>query len=274
MDWSPMWVPLDRTVGCDWTTRGFNAPVYLKPLRDSSVQMRRLVNGPSAVRRRWVPMDRKRYLCKSGATSMHARRVSEGAPVVGVSNCITVLVILTMSILQVLRREVAPLCTLGVIVANIVTKALKQVVKQTLPPSVWRRPLGSRRDSSKDPGFPSSHTSIMTFISVYFALYLGLHLGWPFREAALVAVLPSGTMAAARIWDKDHTIQQTLGGVAWGCCMGMWWALIGPRLRGILEWAEPQPWALVILCFGVGLPMFTKPLGVKLPSKVRLVFKR
>ena len=177
------------------------------------------------------------------------------APVV-VSNLITVTVILTMSLLQVLRREVAPLCTLGVIVANIVTKGLKQLVMRTLPASVWRRPEGSRRDSSKDPGFPSSHTSIMTFISVYFALYLGLHLGCPFKKAVVVAVLPSGTMAAARIWDKDHTIQQTIGGVAWGCCMGMWWALIGPRLRGILEWAEPQPWALVVLCFGVACLQF------------------
>ena len=184
-------------------------------------------------------------------TKSSPQTATERPRVVGLSNVITVAVILTMSILQVLRREVAPLGTLGVIVANIVTKALKQLVKRTLPASIWRRPEGSRRDSMKDPGFPSSHTSNMTFISVYFALYLGLHLGCPFKKAVFVAILPSGAMAAARIWDKDHTIQQTLGGVAWGCCMGLWWALIGPRLRGILEWAQPQPWALVVLCFGV-----------------------
>ena len=53
---------------------------------------------------------------------------------------------------------------------------------------------------------------------VYFALYLWLHLGYPFFRAALVAVLPSGFMAAARIRDQDHTLQQTIGGVLWGTC--------------------------------------------------------
>eukprot|EP00931_Biecheleriopsis_adriatica_P106052 TRINITY_DN80563_c0_g1_i1.p1 TRINITY_DN80563_c0_g1~~TRINITY_DN80563_c0_g1_i1.p1 ORF type:complete len:279 (-),score=26.59 TRINITY_DN80563_c0_g1_i1:20-826(-) len=178
---------------------------------------------------------------------------------IGFSNAITATVILTMSLLQVVRRDVAPLCTLGVIVANVITKALKLGVRQTLPASLWQRPAGSSRDS-RDPGFPSSHTSIMTFVSVYFALYLWLHLGLPCATAAFVAIVPSALMACARICDRDHTPAQTLGGLVWGCSLGLWWALIGPRLRGILEWAEPQPWAMVVLCFAVGLPMFTKPL--------------
>ncbi|CAK9116618.1 unnamed protein product [Durusdinium trenchii] len=179
------------------------------------------------------------------------QRGDQWAPLVGWSNLLTVLVILTMSLLQVLKREVAPLCTLGVILANFITKGLKILVKcLDSTGTLWRRPSNSRR-APEDPGFPSSHTSIMTFISVYFALYLWLHLGYPFFRAALVAVLPSGFMAAARIRDQDHTLQQTIGGVLWGTCMGLWWALIGPRLRGILEWAEPQPWALVVLCFAV-----------------------
>ncbi|CAJ1364066.1 unnamed protein product [Effrenium voratum] len=164
----------------------------------------------------------------------------------------------------VVRRDVAPLCTLGVIVSNLLTKGLKLLVRQTLPDSVWRRPDLSSRDV-RDPGFPSSHTSNMTFISVYFALYLWLHLGYPPGNSALVATVPSMTMAFARIQDKDHTLPQTLAGLVWGACLGMWWALIGPRLRGILEWAHPQPWALVVLCFFVGLPMFTKPLGIRVP---------
>ncbi|CAK9036087.1 4-dihydroxy-2-butanone 4-phosphate synthase (DHBP synthase) [Durusdinium trenchii] len=204
----------------------------------------------------------------SGATTDEARGAfgshgDQWAPLVGWSNLLTVLVILTMSLLQVLKREVAPLCTLGVILANFITKGLKILVKcLDSTGTLWRRPSNSRR-APEDPGFPSSHTSIMTFISVYFALYLWLHLGYPFFRAALVAVLPSGFMAAARIRDQDHTLQQTIGGVLWGTCMGLWWALIGPRLRGILEWAEPQPWALVVLCFAVGLPIFTKPLVLR-----------
>ena len=50
------------------------------------------------------------------------------------------------------------------------------------------------------------------------ALYLWLHLGMKLWQAALVAILPSGAMACARIWDQDHTLQQTLGGVVWGAC--------------------------------------------------------
>ncbi|CAE8725755.1 unnamed protein product [Polarella glacialis] len=170
-----------------------------------------------------------------------------------------------MSILQLVRRDMAPLCTLGVIAANVLTKALKLGVKMALPPVIWQRPVGSTRNE-EDPGFPSSHTSIMTFVCVYFAIYFRLHLGYSFAFATLVAIGPSSLMAAARIWDKDHTPLQTLAGLVWGSSLGAWWALIGPRLRGILEWAEPQPWAMVVLCFAVGLPMFTKPLGVRLPG--------
>ncbi|CAJ1364065.1 unnamed protein product [Effrenium voratum] len=213
----------------------------------------------------WTPAPRNGPPCK---VWLRARRASKGQAastrVVGLSNCITVLVILSMSLLQVVRRDVAPLCTLGVIVSNLLTKGLKLLVRQTLPDSVWRRPDLSSRDV-RDPGFPSSHTSNMTFISVYFALYLWLHLGYPPGNSALVATVPSMTMAFARIQDKDHTLPQTLAGLVWGACLGMWWALIGPRLRGILEWAHPQPWALVVLCFFVGLPMFTKPLGIRVP---------
>ncbi|CAL1174057.1 unnamed protein product [Cladocopium goreaui] len=172
----------------------------------------------------------------------------------------------TMSFLQVVRREVAPLGTLGVIVANFLTKGLKLLVKRYGPEFLWRRPKESTRKAG-DPGFPSSHTSNMTFISVYFALYLWLHLNWLPERSLLVALIPSSAMAAARICDKDHTVQQTIAGVLWGALLGLWWALIGPRLRGILEWAQPQPWALVVLCFVVGLPMFTKPLGLRLLPK-------
>eukprot|EP00435_Cladocopium_sp_Y103_P051903 s876_g16.t1 len=136
------------------------------------------------------------------------------------------------------------------------------------PEVLWRRPKESTRKAG-DPGFPSSHTSNMTFISVYFALYLWLHLNWLPERSLLVALIPSSAMAAARICDKDHTLQQTIAGVIWGALLGLWWALIGPRLRGILEWAQPQPWALVVLCFVVGLPMFTKPLGLRLLPRSR-----
>eukprot|EP00933_Yihiella_yeosuensis_P037508 TRINITY_DN31478_c0_g1_i1.p1 TRINITY_DN31478_c0_g1~~TRINITY_DN31478_c0_g1_i1.p1 ORF type:complete len:174 (-),score=23.23 TRINITY_DN31478_c0_g1_i1:98-619(-) len=155
---------------------------------------------------------------------------------------------------------------MGVIFANLVTKALKFGIKQVGPERLWRRPEESTRNLDSDPGFPSSHTSIMTFVSVYFALYLALHLGCATRVSVAVAIGPSLLMALARIWDKDHTPLQTLGGVVWGSFLGTAWALIGPRFRGILEWAQPQPWAMVILCFAVGLPMFTKPLGVILPG--------
>lgn len=188
------------------------------------------------------------------------------AQIIGFSNLITVMVILTMSFLQVVRREVAPLGTLGVIVANFLTKGLKLLVKRYGHEFLSRRPKESTRKAG-DPGFPSSHTSNMTFISVYFALYLWLHLNWLPERSLLVALIPSSAMAAARICDKDHTLQQTIAGVLWGALLGLWWALIGPRLRGILEWAQPQPWALVVLCFVVGLPMFTKPLGLRLLPK-------
>eukprot|EP00434_Breviolum_minutum_P013651 symbB.v1.2.012035.t1/scaffold756.1/size166813/5 len=253
---SPMELALCRSVGC----HGFLA--FHRPGRWAWRKEAKLV--PSAnfgggttlcqVHRGNTPSWRhlrSRRFAKPGET---------GAPIIGFSNLITVLVILTMSCLQVLRREVAPLGTIGVIVANFLTKGLKLLIKRLGPESLWKRPAESTRDPL-DPGFPSSHTSNMSFISVYFALYLWLHLGLPPQQSILVAVIPSFAMAAARIWDKDHTLQQTIGGVLWGASLGTWWALIGPRLRGILEWAQPQPWALVVLCFAVGLPMFTKPLG-------------
>ena len=53
---------------------------------------------------------------------------------------------------------------------------------------------------------------------VYFALYFWLHLGYPLQNSLLVALIPSGSMAFARIKDQDHTLQQTIGGVLWGTC--------------------------------------------------------
>merc|ERR1712187_251 len=96
------------------------------------------------------------------------------------------------------------------------TKLLKLIVQRTCPASMWMRPASSSRDSLKDPGFPSSHTSMMTFISVYFAWYLHIHRDWGSSGTAVVAVVPPLLMAGARIWDADHTLLQTIAGVIWG----------------------------------------------------------
>ena len=101
-------------------------------------------------------------MCRPPRCQRHALGPREKP--LGLSNIITVLVILTMSSLQVLRREVAPLGTIGVIASNFLAKALKLLVKSSCPRSLWQRPEGSTREKS-DPGFPSSHTSNMTFIS-------------------------------------------------------------------------------------------------------------
>mmetsp|Transcript_26122 Transcript_26122/g.60912 ORF Transcript_26122/g.60912 Transcript_26122/m.60912 type:complete len:278 (+) Transcript_26122:172-1005(+) len=177
--------------------------------------------------------------------------------IVGVSNAITAGVILIMSLLQVILREPASLCTFGVILTNIGTKLVKHGMQRVAPASVWRRPEGSRRDSNRDPGFPSSHTSNMTFIAVFFARYLHLEWSHGILGCMCLAIVPSVSMAIARIWDRDHTKLQTFGGLVWGALLGSTWASKGPRLEGMPEW---QSWVIVLLCFAVGLPMFVKPL--------------
>mmetsp|Transcript_7404 Transcript_7404/g.13176 ORF Transcript_7404/g.13176 Transcript_7404/m.13176 type:complete len:253 (+) Transcript_7404:104-862(+) len=175
---------------------------------------------------------------------------------VGLSNAITAVVVLTMSLLQVLLRE-ATVCTVGVIFTNLGTKVLKHGLQRVAPPHLWRRPQGSSRNYESDPGFPSSHTTNMTFVSMFFATLL--HTKWTcsLPLAATVALVPSVSMAVARIWDRDHTFLQTLGGLVWGAILGWCWALRGPQFDGMLAW---QSWVLVALCFAVGLPMFLRPL--------------
>lgn len=181
---------------------------------------------------------------------------------------ITAVVIMGMSLLQVVRRDIAPLCTMGVIAANVLTKALKLLLQRLLPPVVWERPTTSSRDSATDPGFPSSHTTIMTFVSVYFAWYLYALRGWGIEPAGLLATVPSVLMACARVWDEDHTAAQTAGGLACGLAMGLGWAAVVSAWGGAaLERGEPMPWAMVAVCFAVGLPMFCKPLRKPFASK-------
>jgi len=201
--------------------------------------------------------------CRSRGAAMAARGIQRppSLKVAFASKVLTAAIVFSMSILQVLRRDIVPICSLGVIAANVVTKALKLAVRRALPPAVWMRPAGSHRDSSCDPGFPSSHTSNLAFLSFHFAWYFRMHCGWAMPAAVVLTVLPPVVMAAARIWDKDHTIAQTVGGLVCGWALGAAWvAAINAWVGESLKHGEPQPWSMVALCYVVGLPMFIRPL--------------
>mmetsp|Transcript_54951 Transcript_54951/g.158066 ORF Transcript_54951/g.158066 Transcript_54951/m.158066 type:complete len:131 (-) Transcript_54951:17-409(-) len=89
--------------------------------------------------------------------------------------------------------------------------------------------------------------------------------GWRVVAAVLFAAVPSVGMAAARICDEDHTPAQTVGGVFVGAALAKLWALSVTTLLGAdaLARGEPAPWAMVLVVFAVGLPMFVWPLPVK-----------
>lgn len=188
------------------------------------------------------------------------RPAGESLSVAVISKALTVATVFSMSILQVVWRDIAPVCTLGVIAANIMTKALKLAVREVLPPVVWRRPAESHRDSNRDPGFPSSHTSNMAFVCYYFSWYLRVNSAWGLSAAAALAVLPPAIMAAARMWDRDHTPLQTFGGLVCGWTLGAAWVSAAHTWVGR---GGPQPWGMVSLCYLVGLPMFLRPLFKK-----------
>lgn len=120
------------------------------------------------------------------------------------------------------------------------TKALALAARQSGPGALWRRPPGSGRPAGS-PGFPSAHTGNCAAICVFIACSLGVHPVW--------ASIPTLLMAVGRLADRNHTLAQTIAGVA-----------IGPWLGFAAQYAAQ--WMLSRERNAEGLPLWWNPLAV------------
>ncbi|CAK9052416.1 ABC transporter B family member 23 [Durusdinium trenchii] len=120
----------------------------------------------------------------------------------------------------VMRRDVlSPYITLGGIAASFVTKRIKRVVKQ-------QRPEGSPFD---DPGMPSSHALVATFMAVAWALQLQSKL------ASISLLCASALVSVLRVVCGHHTWAQVVVGAVMGSAMAVAWMLLGTVRAPILS---------------------------------------
>lgn len=114
------------------------------------------------------------------------------------------------------RRDfLSPYITLGGIAASFLTKRIKLLVKQ-------QRPEGSPFD---DPGMPSSHALVATFMAVGWALEVQSRAMSAFLlcAAALVSVL--------RVVCGHHTWAQVIVGALMGIAMSFAWMALGAAMK-------------------------------------------
>jgi len=106
------------------------------------------------------------------------------------------------------RRDlVSPFMIIGAILAAFLTSAIKRVINQ-------KRPEGAL---FTDPGMPSSHAMVSTFIAVAWTLHLGVNV--------LTCVLLAAAMiiCVLRVVCGHHTFAQILVGAALGYAMANSW---------------------------------------------------
>jgi len=96
----------------------------------------------------------------------------------------------------------------GLILTIYITRFLKENIKDP-------RPLGAKNCSRKNiddkyMGFPSAHTSLLTYIFIFIAI----HSGKP--EMVWLAILFSLSVGCWRVWIKCHYVKQVLAGFLLG----------------------------------------------------------
>eukprot|EP00930_Biecheleria_cincta_P058657 TRINITY_DN44463_c0_g1_i1.p1 TRINITY_DN44463_c0_g1~~TRINITY_DN44463_c0_g1_i1.p1 ORF type:complete len:247 (+),score=20.67 TRINITY_DN44463_c0_g1_i1:108-848(+) len=106
------------------------------------------------------------------------------------------------------RRDlVSPFMIIGAILAAFLTSAIKRVINQ-------QRPEGAL---FTDPGMPSSHALVATFLAVAWTLHLGVNV------LTCILLVAAMSISVLRVVCGHHTIAQILVGAALGCAMARSW---------------------------------------------------
>jgi len=141
------------------------------------------------------------------------------------------------SLAVLIRRDcVSPYIVIGSVVSAFGTSALKRLIAQ-------ERPHGS---PLTDPGMPSSHAVVSSFIAVAWSLHL--------RDAAATSCLLSAaaTVSSLRVVCGDHTIWQSIVGLAIGSLSAWGWMLCFPKVLP----TSPATWRVLYIIYAGASALF------------------